>query len=101
MSEIIICVAFSTVALILSILGLLMGGYALLKQIARDLSTHTVSFQPIEDALKEELGKAPWATTEGALNEQEKLYNKDLKDSGMDQFLPDEEDKEENKPYVF
>jgi len=93
-----------------SLIGLICGTLALIKVIAMEKSTHTMQYvspDEIKDYTQEENtakwdldsnGEPSWATSDSVIDEQEKKYRKELEESGMDFFLPSDDEK---KPYSF
>jgi hypothetical protein len=87
--EINILIVLCLLSLIMSIFGLLLGGYALIKTIAVEKSTHSVHFQPIDETLKEQM--KDWGTSEESLNKQAKLYKEEVEEQ-LPEFADTEED---------
>lgn len=82
------CVILATIALVLSIISIVM-------QVARDKATHTVQMIPVDEEINranEEFMKK-WATSEEAIQKQNKLYKEDLEEK-MPEFALEDEDKE-------
>ena len=91
--------AISISALIIGSLALLIGSIALIMIIARDRATHTVQMVPMDDEINranEEYLKSQegsWATSEAAINKDQKLYNEEMEDE-MPEFSLTDDDKE-------
>lgn len=66
-------------------LGFILGIFAVVRVEAMKASTHTVQWMPIQSG-------DDWATSETAIEKQNKLYEKDLKEQ-LPEFALDEEDK--------
>lgn len=87
--EINILIVVSLLALIMSIIATLVGAIALIKCIAVEKSTHTVTFQPLDEGLKR--GMEEWGTSEEVLNKQQKLYKEDV-ENNLPEFASNEDD---------
>jgi hypothetical protein len=78
----------STIAVIFSMVSVIM-------LIAREKATHTVQMVPVDEEIEranEEYLKK-WATSEEAINKQNKLHQEDI-ERDMPEFALDDEDKE-------
>ena len=84
----------SILGLTFGLLGVILGAYALIKNIAAEKSTHTVTYQPIdqevEKANEEFLGNS-WATDQTTLVKQNEMFKEDLEED-MPDFYPDEKE---------
>lgn len=90
-----------TVSCTLSVIAVTCGIMALIKVIAMEKSTHTMQYISPDEVIKEytqEENTANWATNSKTIEEQNKLYQEELKDLGMADFVPEDEDK---KIYSF
>jgi hypothetical protein len=85
----------SIVSIILLPVCILLVCVCIIKVYALEKSTHSVQYIPVD----EEIDKAnqeymqKWATSEEAINKEQKLYREELKDE-MPEFSLDDEDKE-------
>jgi len=83
----------SICALIFSVIGTILGLVAVVKTIAMEKSTHSVTYVP----MAEEIDKAnnefmdSWATEESRIASDHKEFKEDLENE-MPEFFPDEED---------
>lgn len=96
-----------TFCLTLSFIAVTCGILALIKVIAMEKSTHTMQYVSTEEELKNYTKQentanwdldSNWATSPETLADQQKKYTEDLKDEGLDFFLPTDDDK---KKYSF
>jgi hypothetical protein len=83
-------IVLSLLAIILSIGASSLSVIALIKCIAAEKSTHTVTFQPVDDNIKSEVDDS-WATPSAVLKKQHKLFKEDMEEQ-MPEFAEDEED---------
>lgn len=85
----------SLVSIILVPVCLLLAIAAYIKVAAMEKSTHSIQYMPvdpeIDKANQEYINK--WATSEEAINKENKLYQEELEDE-MPEFALDDEDKE-------
>lgn len=95
MENINILLIFSILGLIFGLLGTILGLVALIKVIAAEKSTHTMTYMPVDEEIEranEEVMKN-WATKESAIAKDQELFREDL-ETEMPDFFPDEEEKE-------
>lgn len=80
---------------IISSLALLLSCTAIILIMAKEKSTHTIQMVPVDEEIERanEEFLQKWATSEDAVNKQNKMFQEDLKDK-MPEFSLDEEDKE-------
>lgn len=87
-----ICLTFSAIAGILSIVSYI-------KVQAFEKSTHQIQYVPVDPDIEKENEEylknsdASWATDSTVLEKDREEYLKDLKETGMDFFVPSDEDK--------
>ena len=82
-------------SLLLSVIALLIGLYALVLIIAANKSTHSVQMIPMDEEIEkanEEYSKK-WSTTDSAINEQNQLHREETSDV-MPEFSLNEDDLE-------
>jgi hypothetical protein len=82
--------------LIFGLLGTIIGLVALVKVIAAEKSTHSVTYMPIDeeiDKANNEFIKENWATKESMIAKDRKEFQEDL-ETEMPEFFPDDEDRE-------
>jgi len=80
-------------SLVISTLALLLACVSLVMIIAREKATHTVQMVPVDEEIEranEEYMKQ-WASSEKAINEQNKLYREDIENEMPEFSLTDED----------
>lgn len=85
----------SSLALIFSIIGTILGLVAMIKVIAAEKSTHSVTYMPIDeeiDKANQETAKN-WATQESMVAKDREMFQEEL-ESELPDFYPSDEDKE-------
>lgn len=84
----------SGISLLFSIVTMFVAILALSKVNGIERSTHSVQMVPIDDEIDDYNQKivSQWATSDESIEEQQKLFKKDL-EMEMEEFLPSEEDK--------
>lgn len=84
---------------IFGFIGFCLGLAAMIRVSALEKSTHSVQYMPINPKIDEENEEflSNWATSDTAIQEQEKLYQEEIEEK-MPHFYPDEDDK---KRYSF
>jgi F0F1-type ATP synthase membrane subunit b/b' len=95
MENINILLIFSVLGFTFGLLGTIIGLIACVKVLAMEKSTHTITYQPIDDEIEkanEEVMKK-WATKESAIAKDQELFREDL-ETEMPDFFPDEDEKE-------
>lgn len=95
MENVNILLIFSILGFTFGLLGTIIGLVALVKVLAAEKSTHTITYQPIDDEIEranEEVLKN-WATKESAIAKDQELFREDL-EIEMPDFFPDEDEKE-------
>lgn len=83
-------IGMSFTALIFSVIGLILGAYAVIIVKAMEKSTHTMTYMPAESAIKESMEK--WATDPEKFEEDKKKYTEELEEN-MPEFAPSDEDR--------
>ena len=96
MIETSILISIGIISSLLSIGAIILSSIALIKCLAAEKATHTVTFQPLDESLKSGLEQG-WATAPSTLDKQQKLYKADIEEK-MPEFATDEE---EEKVYTF
>jgi len=85
----------SSISLFFGVLGTIMGLVALIKTIAAEKSTHSVSYMPIDeeiDKANDDYLNQPWATKESAIAKDQEEFRQSLEDD-MPDFYPDDDDR--------
>lgn len=84
----------SIISLLLSLFSTILGALALMKCLAIEKSTHSVTYMPIDPEIDKENKKymEEWGTTEESIDKQNKEYKKEIKEK-MPEFELDDEDK--------
>lgn len=87
----------SICALLFSLIGTILGLVAVIKVIAMEKSTHTVTYQAIDEEIdkanREFLQKeSPWATKESAIAKDQEEFKEDL-EVDMPEFFPSDDDR--------
>ena len=93
-----ISIILSSLALLFGLVAVFLGIYAAITVKAMEKSTHSVQFMPVDpeiDKVNKEYSE--WATSNETLEQQEKMFAKELEEQ-MPEFSPTETDK---KRYVF
>tara|TARA_R110000803_G_scaffold71209_4_gene134373 strand:- start:812 stop:1111 length:300 start_codon:yes stop_codon:yes gene_type:complete len=77
-------------SLLFSLVALILSGIAVVKVLAMEKATHSVTYMPIDP----EIDKAneEWATSQGSLDKQNKADREDVEDE-MPMFALEDEDK--------
>jgi hypothetical protein len=78
---------------IFGIMGLAVAIYSFIRVAALEKSTHQVTYMPIDPSV--DAANSEWATSESALDEQNKLFTEDLEDN-MPHFSPTKADKKKH-----
>lgn len=95
MENVNIFLIISVLCLFFSVLSTIIGLVALVKVLAAEKSTHTITYQSVDneiDKANEEFMKN-WATKESAIAKDQELFREDLENE-MPDFFPDEDEKE-------
>lgn len=88
-------VVSSIIGLLFGLIGTIIGSLSLIKIIAMEKSTHTITYQPVDteiDKANEEL-ISKWATKESVIAKDRELFQEDL-ETEMPDFFPEDDDKE-------
>ena len=95
MNKIDVLLIISSLAFTLSFISTILGLVALIKIIAAEKSTHTMTYMPVDDEIEKANEKVlnNWATKESAIAKDQELFREDL-ESEMPDFFPDEDEKE-------
>jgi F0F1-type ATP synthase membrane subunit b/b' len=95
MENINIFIIISVLCLFFSILSTIIGLVALVKVIAAEKSTHTMTYMPVDEEIEKanEEVMRQWATKESAIAKDQELFREDLENE-MPDFFPDEDEKE-------
>lgn len=78
------------ISAICGIFGAICAIYAVIEVKALQRSTHQIQYVPIDPKVDAE--NTEWATSDAALNQQNKLFAEDIEDS-LEPFSPDDDDK--------
>jgi hypothetical protein len=101
MNTLTIFIIIATLALIFSIIGTILGLIAVVKTLAVEKSTHTITYQSVdteidkanEEYIKKDSNKDNnWATKASAFASEQELFQEDL-ETEMPDFYPDEDDR--------
>lgn len=86
-------------SLIFGLIGTIIGLIAIIKVVAMEKSTHTVTFKPMDEEIDKENNEflKNWATKESRIAKDHEMYKEDL-ETEMPDFFPTEED---TKKYSF
>jgi len=99
MNKVDIFIIVSSLSLIFSVIGTILGLIAVVKTLAVEKSTHTITYQSvdkeIDKANEEYVSKANktdnWATQESAFAKEQESYLEDL-ESELPDFFPEDDD---------
>jgi hypothetical protein len=89
-------IIIASMGLIFGILGTIIGLVALVKVLAAEKSTHSVTYMPMDkeiDRANDEFLKESWATKESMIAKDRKEFQEDL-ETEMPEFFPDDDDRE-------
>ena len=84
----------SIISLILGLFDTIIGLIAIIKVVAMEKSTHTVTYQPIDEEIEKANSEYlnSWATKESAIAKDQEMFQEDL-ETEMPDFFPDDEDR--------
>jgi len=96
----IIILVISSLSLITSCICIILSIGAWIDAKALAKSTHTLQYMPVDEQIDQKnneylktLRNEPWASSEASIQEQNKLFKKDLEEE-MPEFSPTDDDKE-------
>ena len=94
MTKLDLFIRISSISLIFSVISTIIGLVALVKNIATEKSTHSVTYMPMDQEIDKENEEflKNWATKESKIAEDQELFREDL-ETEMPDFFPDEEDR--------
>lgn len=94
MNKLDLLIIISSLAFTLSCISTIIGLVALVKVLAAEKSTHTMTYMPVDPSIEEENEKVMknWATKESVIAKDQELFQEDL-ESEMPDFFPDEDER--------
>jgi hypothetical protein len=86
--------SLTLLSLIIAIIGTIIGLVALVKTIAAEKSTHTITYKPVDDEIEKANSEylKNWATKDSTIAKDQEMFEEDLENE-MPDFFPDEDDK--------